>query len=46
MICHRKSDNGKSANFVTVDENGYIYVAYGKSRVHVFKLTGSEPMTE
>lgn len=45
MICHRKSDNGKSANFVTVDDNGYIYVAYGKSRVHVFKLTGSEELT-
>ncbi len=44
MICHRKSDNGKSANFVTVDDNGNIYVAYGKSRVHVFQLTGSEEM--
>lgn len=39
VVCHRKAYNGKSANFVTVDENDNIFVAYGKSRVQVFKLT-------
>ena len=37
-ICHRQAHTGKSANFVTVDEAGNIYVAYGKSRVQVFKV--------
>ena len=36
-------ENGKtvynSANYVTIDPNGYICVAYGKSRLQVFKLT-------
>lgn len=41
-VCHRKAYNGKSANFVTVDENDNIFVAYGKSRVQVFKLTNTK----
>ena len=41
-VCHRKAYNGKSANFVTVDDNNYIFVAYGKSRVQVFKLTATK----
>lgn len=39
VVCHRKAYNGKSANFVTVDDNNNIFVAYGQSRVQVFKLT-------
>ena len=31
-----------SANYVTVDPNGYICVAYGKSRVQIFKLTNTQ----
>lgn len=41
-VCHRKAYNGKSANFVTVDDNNYIFVAYGQSRVQVFKLTNTK----
>lgn len=41
-VCHRKAYNGKSANFVTVDDNNYIFVAYGQSRVQVFKLTDTK----
>ena len=41
-VCHRKAYNGKSANFVTVDENDNIFVAYGQSRVQVFKLTDTQ----
>lgn len=41
VVCHRKAYNGKSANFVTVDNNN-IFVAYGKSRVQVFKLTDTK----
>ena len=37
-VCHRKASNGKSANYVAVD-NGNIYVAYGQSRIQVYKLT-------
>ena len=37
-ICHRKAPNGKSANYVAVDGEN-IYVAYGQSRIQVFKLT-------
>ena len=47
--CHRTAFNGflengkwknpNSANYVTIGQDGYIYVAYGKSRVQVFKLT-------
>lgn len=40
-VCHRKAYNGKSANFVTVDGDN-IFVAYGKSRVQVFKLTATQ----
>ena len=36
-VCHRKAYNGKSANFVTVDDDNYICV-YGQSRVQVFAL--------
>ena len=42
VVCHRKAYNGKSANFVTVDDNNNIFVAYGKSRVQVFKLTDTQ----
>ena len=42
VVCHRKAYNGKSANFVTVDENDNIFVAYGQSRVQVFKLTDTK----
>ena len=41
-VCHRKAYNGKSANFVTVDDNNNIFVAYGQSRVQVFKLTNTQ----
>ncbi len=41
-VCHRKAYNGKSANFVTVDDNNNIFVAYGQSRVQVFKLTDTK----
>lgn len=41
-VCHRKAYNGKSANFVTVDDNSNIFVAYGLSRVQVFKLTDTK----
>ena len=34
----------KSANYV-VEYNGYIYVAYGQSRLQVFKLQGADPET-
>jgi len=42
VVCHRKAYNGKSANFVTVDDNSNIFVAYGQSRVQVFKLTNTK----
>lgn len=48
-LCHRIAFNGKlengqwvvanSANYVTIGQDGNIYVAYGKNRVQVFKLT-------
>lgn len=41
-VCHRKAYNGKSANFVTVDDTNNIFVAYGQSRVQVFKLTNTK----
>lgn len=41
-VCHRKAYNGKSANFVTVDNDNNIFVAYGQSRVQVFKLTDTK----
>ena len=37
-VCHRKASNGKSANYVAVD-NGNIYVAYGQSRIQVYTIT-------
>ena len=40
-ICHRKASNGKSANYVAVDGEN-IYVAYGQSRIQVFKLTATK----
>ncbi len=48
VVCHRKAnaynanDNSGSANYVTVDTvNGeeYAFVAYGRNRVQVFKVT-------
>ena len=41
-VCHRKAYNGKSANFVTVDDNNNIFVAYGQNRVQVFKVTDTK----
>lgn len=41
-VCHRKAYNGKSANFVTGDNASNIFVAYGQSRVQVFKLTNTK----
>lgn len=41
-ICHRKSYTGKSANYVAVDNSGNIYVAYGRSRIQVFKVTATK----
>lgn len=41
-VCHRKAYNGKSANFVTGDNDNNIFVAYGQSRVQVFKLTNTK----
>ena len=41
-VCHRKAYNGKSANFVTGDNDNNIFVAYGQSRVQVFKLTDTQ----
>ena len=50
-LCHRIAFNGKqengqwlngnSANYVTVGKDGNIFVAYGQSRVQVFKLTST-----
>ncbi len=42
VVCHRKAYNGKSANFVTGDNDNNIFVAYGQSRVQVFKLTDTK----
>ena len=42
VVCHRKAYNGKSANFVTADDYDNIFVAYGQSRVQVFKLTNTK----
>ena len=42
VVCHRKAYNGKSANFVTADDYDNIFVAYGQSRVQVFKLTNTQ----
>ena len=42
VVCHRKAYNGKSANFVTSDDYDNIFVAYGQSRVQVFKLTNTQ----
>lgn len=42
VVAQRKVN--KSANYV-VEHDGYIYVAYGKSRMQVFKLCGAEPET-
>lgn len=40
VVAHRNiGDN--SANYVAVDNSGNIYVAYGQSRIQVFKLTNT-----
>lgn len=41
-ICHRQSQTGKSANYVAVGNDGNIYVAYGQSRIQVFKVTSTQ----
>ena len=37
-VAHRAVGNLNSANYITVDNNNNIYVAYGKGRIRVFKL--------
>ncbi len=37
MVAKKRAPNKKSANYVTL-YNGYIYVAYGKSRLQIFQL--------
>lgn len=37
IVAKKRCATTNSANYVTVD-NGLIYVAYGKSRLQVFKL--------
>lgn len=41
-VCHRKSQTGKSANYVALGNDGKIYVAYGQSRIQVFKVTSTK----
>lgn len=41
-ICHRKAYTGKSANYVAVDNSGNIFVAYGQSRLQVFKIAATK----
>ena len=38
VVTHRSIGTNNSANYVAV-KDGYIYVAYGKGRIQVFKLT-------
>lgn len=41
-VTHKRiGTSGNSANYVAV-KNGLIYVAYGKGRIQVFKLTGGD----
>ena len=40
-VAHRAVGNLNSANYITVDNNNNIYVAYGKGRIRVFKLTAT-----
>lgn len=40
VVAHRNIGNN-SANYVAVDNSGNIYVAYGQSRIQVFKLTNT-----
>lgn len=40
VVAHRNIGNN-SANYVAVDDSGNIYVAYGQSRIQVFKLTNT-----
>ena len=37
VVAKKRATAGNSANYVTLD-GGYIYVAYGKSRIQVFQL--------
>lgn len=41
-IAHRAVGNLNSANYIAVDDEGNIYVAYGKGRIRVFKLVGTK----
>lgn len=41
-LCHYHDKNLHSANYVAVDANGFIYVAFGKSDIKIFKLGGTE----
>lgn len=42
-VCHRSlnAEGENSANYVTVDDNNNIYVAYGKGRIQVFKVSST-----
>ena len=41
-VAHRAVGNLNSANYISVDNEGNIYVAYGKGRIRVFKLVGTK----
>ena len=41
-VCHRSINGGKnSANYVAVDDNDNIYVAYGQGRIQVLKVSST-----
>lgn len=41
-LCHYHDKNLHSANYVAIDGNGFIYVAFGKSDIKIFKLGGAK----
>lgn len=41
-LCHYHDKNLHSSNYVAVDTNGFIYVAFGKSDIKIFKLGGKK----
>ena len=36
FVTRTRHNGGNSANYISLHPNGYIYVAYGKSKVQVF----------
>lgn len=36
FVARTRAGSGKSANYISLHPNGYIYVAYGKSKIQVF----------